>query len=147
MALHIGLGLLGTHVYDCSIRVFVIHLYQSTTSRLYATYWCRCYCVIGVCSIRVYYMLTSRAARMIVVICERSPHSARKVSVNDWMIIVGHRRRNHILLLRGGVVITPFSTSPSWKNTHVHMYKLASLIIQCLNCATLMKPHTMYKTR
>lgn len=28
---------------------------------------------------------TSRAARIIVVSCERSPHSARKVRVRAWM--------------------------------------------------------------
>ena len=65
-------------------------------------------------------ILTSRAPSMMVVICERSPHSARNVNVNDCMIIVGHSRRHHILLLRGGVVVTtPFSTSPSYKQTHV----------------------------
>ena len=60
---------------------------------------------------------TSRAASIMVVICERSPHSARKVNVNDCIIIVGHNRRHHILLLSGGVdVTTPVSTSPSYKN-------------------------------
>ena len=29
-------------------------------------------------------ILTSRAARMMVAICDRSPHSARNVSVKDW---------------------------------------------------------------
>ena len=64
---------------------------------------------------------TSRAASIMVVICERSPHSAKNVNVNDCMITAGHNRkhhrRHHILLLRGGVdVTTPFSTSSSYKN-------------------------------
>ena len=56
--------------------------------------------------------LTSLAARMMVVICDRSPHSARKVRVKAWMKIGEVRGPRHLSLRRsGGVVFRPCSRS------------------------------------
>lgn len=51
---------------------------------------------------------TSRAARIMVVSCERSPHSARKVRVNAWKKM-GERRLYHLAC--GAVAPDPASIS------------------------------------
>lgn len=51
---------------------------------------------------------TSRAARMMVVSCERSPHSARKVRVNAWRKM-GEMKLYHLAC--GTVAPDPASTS------------------------------------
>lgn len=59
-------------------------------------------CVLGLSGER----LTSLAARMIVVICERSPHSARKVREKAWRKMgETNGPKNFSLLRRGGVVV------------------------------------------
>ena len=69
---------------------------------------------------------------MMVAICDRSPHSARNVNVNDCMIIAGHNRRHHILLLKGGVdVTTPFSTSSSCKTLKYVIQKMVKSNLSC----------------
>lgn len=52
--------------------------------------------------------LTSRAAKIIVAICDRSPHSARKVNVNDCK---NTREKNEYNRRRCGVLIIPVSAS------------------------------------
>lgn len=61
-----------------------------------------------ICSPMIKNKQTSRAARMMVVSCERSPHSARKVRVRAWMKM-GEMKLWHFPW--GTVVPDPASTS------------------------------------
>lgn len=59
-----------------------------------------------------YLMLTSLAPRMMVVICDRSPHSARNVREKACRKMGDTRGpKNRSLLLRGGVEVRPCSAS------------------------------------
>ena len=59
-----------------------------------------------------YYDITSLAPRMMVVICERSPHSARNVREKALRKMGDNRGPKHCnLLLRGGVLVRACSAS------------------------------------
>ena len=79
-------------------------LYKSTFFLwLYSHYWPR--------KRQLVQKLTSLAARMMVVICDRSPHSARKVREKAWRKMGETRGPKHFSLLRSGGVVVRASGS------------------------------------